>query len=684
MARRSHPGFLRLVHSDSNVARTLPELTRATPAQDSFLPSSHPSTLIFLAWGKLSLDDLMDVFELSKPKLILDMRVAPRFDLDQLTRRRFFELLRQYDCQYVDLLGRLGVDHMNDALLNPALVGSQAAQFTKGLRVPNSGPLVFIHDDDWVDDDYVSALAKSLPCGTGSSWQVYRPQRSIEVGADQRRADQGSVNAQDSSTTLPLARQAIFISHATPQDNAFVVWLASKLISAGYEVWSDVTNLSGGDGFWGDIEQVIRFRAAKVIFVQSKHVKGKSGARKEVYLAQKVGEKNRLPRFVVPMRIDATPFDETLIELIDLQAIDCRRDWLAGLQSLLALLQRDGTPRATSFRTDQFSNLVSKLGQPALTVVRFEELLVSNLLPILVPPQGITFFSCGGIQSNQMPSIAAQLPIPAFAHYTHIATTATRERFADALASIGFKNTPVGERASLSWGDFLAGQSGDLPGWKRSDGRNNAFNMLRKAWRQHLSHCGASSGLLANNRPFWFFVNQQFVDNKIRFPDFSGRTIQRQLVGYSEKRRVYWHFGAQERCIVVDDQFFFALTPHVIFSADGKTPLSSKAQLHSLRRSFCRSWWNDRWRDLLQGFVAALAGDDNQLKLDIGAQSQLVVAASFKQFSSPISLASEYPVHAPADAGTDEEIEDQWEDDFDEDDDQTLDGLDDLSPPTPQ
>lgn len=142
--------------------------------QESFLPSSQASTLIFLAWGKISFDDIMDVFELTKPKMILDMRVAPRFDLGQLTRKQFFSFLRQYDCQYVDLLGRIGVASLNDALANPHLIAVHAAQYTGESSPPHSGPLVFLHDEGTVDDEYLTLFARALPSGVGS-WQVYKP-----------------------------------------------------------------------------------------------------------------------------------------------------------------------------------------------------------------------------------------------------------------------------------------------------------------------------------------------------------------------------------------------------------------------------------------------------------------------------------------------------------------------------
>ncbi len=41
-------------------------------------------------------------------------------------------------------------------------------------------------------------------------------------------------------------RDAIFISHASPDDNAFIVWLGLRLTAVGYEVWADVLRPCGG------------------------------------------------------------------------------------------------------------------------------------------------------------------------------------------------------------------------------------------------------------------------------------------------------------------------------------------------------------------------------------------------------------------------------------------------------
>jgi hypothetical protein len=44
---------------------------------------------------------------------------------------------------------------------------------------------------------------------------------------------------------LSQSRQALFISHASPEDNAFTFWLRVKLTALGYEVFADLLHLKG-------------------------------------------------------------------------------------------------------------------------------------------------------------------------------------------------------------------------------------------------------------------------------------------------------------------------------------------------------------------------------------------------------------------------------------------------------
>ena len=76
---------------------------------------------------------------------------------------------------------------------------------------------------------------------------------------------------------MAILRNMIFLSHATPEDNEFARWLALQLANEGYAVWCDLTKLLGGEDFWKDIQEAIRTRSVRFLFVLSRSSNTKDG-----------------------------------------------------------------------------------------------------------------------------------------------------------------------------------------------------------------------------------------------------------------------------------------------------------------------------------------------------------------------------------------------------------------------
>ncbi len=100
----------------------------------------------------------------------------------------------------------------------------------------------------------------------------------------------------------PMARDTIFICHATPDDNDFVRWLGARLTGHGYKVWADMFGLKGGTPFWNTIEDALREHACKVIFVASKASVDpkRQGVRNELSVADAVRKALGDPAFIIP------------------------------------------------------------------------------------------------------------------------------------------------------------------------------------------------------------------------------------------------------------------------------------------------------------------------------------------------------------------------------------------------
>ena len=96
-------------------------------------------------------------------------------------------------------------------------------------------------------------------------------------------------------------REAIFISHAAPEDNAFIIWLGAKLAAMGYAVWADVFRLKGDDDWQRTFENTLRHRACKMLLVANPHAVDKQGVCNEIQIASEVARKIGDNAFIIPM-----------------------------------------------------------------------------------------------------------------------------------------------------------------------------------------------------------------------------------------------------------------------------------------------------------------------------------------------------------------------------------------------
>src|SRR5262245_40008535 len=140
------------------------------------------------------------------------------------------------------------------------------------------------------------------------------------------------------------AREALFISHASPEDNVFTLWLGAKLSALGYTVFADVLRLRGGDDWERILEDAIRNKAAKVLLVATPHGVKKQGVRNEITIASQTAKKIRDDSFIVPLRLASF---EPQLQVAHAQYIDFSQSWAAGLGELLALLAERNIPRGS-------------------------------------------------------------------------------------------------------------------------------------------------------------------------------------------------------------------------------------------------------------------------------------------------------------------------------------------------
>lgn len=104
-------------------------------------------------------------------------------------------------------------------------------------------------------------------------------------------------------------RTFVFLNHATPEDNAFTAWLGARLAAAGYDVWSDILMLGGGETFWNDINDSIRRRSALFIPILSPAAANpeKRGVHNEIAIAMQVQRREHRGSFILPVLLNGRP-----------------------------------------------------------------------------------------------------------------------------------------------------------------------------------------------------------------------------------------------------------------------------------------------------------------------------------------------------------------------------------------
>ena len=447
-------------------------------------------------------------------------------------------------------------------------------------------------------------------------------------------------------------RRLVFISHANPEDNEFASWLGTRLTSAGYEVWTDMLKLVGGEAMWQDIGRIIKKEAALVVVVLSRGSYQKDGVLDEIALSVATGRQLNKQQFVIPVRIDALPFSDFPEQLIRLTAVDFSHDWADGLNRLLTIFNEVRIPQSISDSGESLNAWRKYQLRKSATILPRRESAVSNWFLINSLPSHVNFSRFRASQ-NVIERTVKNFQSPV-APYMRLAAS-----FADATSlRKEASDVPIEPAYRVPLRSFLEGRAGsDLEvGWREA--RKIVTRLLNQAWEQFaqnrsLVRCDFAHGAA------WFVPLGLIEKNSAVFQDEKGKKRRRLLVGWSERRSVYWHFAVSGKVNIVGQKRMI-FRPHVVFTDNGRTPLKSTPAVIRLRKGFCRNWWNDRWRDMLRAFASFLANGESHFSLILGENSYATVAASPLTFYTPLSI-REVPPASTAERDQEEDNDDETE-----------------------
>lgn len=433
----------------------------------------------------------------------------------------------------------------------------------------------------------------------------------------------------------PTLRQALFISHATPEDNHFVRWLGAKLTAMGYEVWADVMRLHGGIDWARELESALRQRAVKMLLVCTPSGLEKQGVRNEIEIAVNLARKLGDHAFIIPLRLETY---EAPFRVAQAQYIDFKGGWARGLVELTELLADKRIPRGVPQGLDTW---LATHANGADRLLAKSEPLVSNWLEVRGQPESVHY--CEPMVGSSLERFQSRMlhRWPVVPHRAGVVAFATPDAEGSMGADLAGKAVAsIETRAFLDDGWKECGIDAHQARRMYADLGGQGFDKLCQA-RGMTGYAGA------NGRISWWGDIKTAPTAKIRF-DWNFRRGLRQIIGQSGKRGVHWHYAVNAQLRTAPLRHL-RLSARLVFTENGLDAIKDTRRAHSLRRSFAKGWRNPRWRDMLCAYLWWLADGEAELLVPVGAQSSIALVLPPMQFGCPVSVAES------ADADDDED-----------------------------
>lgn len=466
------------------------------------------------------------------------------------------------------------------------------------------------------------------------------------------------MNSQHGQIAAPLQydspeRSTIFICHATPDDNDFVRWLGSRLTGHGYKVWADLFELKGGTPFWSSIEEVLRNHICKVIFVVSRKSvdPARSGVRNELSVADTMRKLLNDPGYIIPVRIDDTPFSDLPIQVHQLNAIDFSKGWGPKLVELLETLEQANVQRSPNQLTAEFEKWRETFVRTSVAVECVPEQVLTNLSPIKSLPKTISFYT----HQHDVDAVNKALrntDIPFVPYYRLIISFAGLPALQESIRP----SFNLSARAHVPFADFLSGSIGSVTSPPKDEARNIATALLKKHVERHLEKIGLKRFVTATSTSLYFPSNL-VLNNKVPYRAASGRNTNKNVVGRSERNKVNWHLAMKVN-VVLGAMPLVRFKPYVCFSDDGQIAITDAKRTSAIRRRFCKSWWNKHWRQLQEAFCVFLADGEDVAEIELDGPETLKISGKLLELMAARSM--------PDDFNFSEEVVDPVEPDTDD------------------
>jgi hypothetical protein len=413
-----------------------------------------------------------------------------------------------------------------------------------------------------------------------------------------------------------VIRDTLFISHATPEDNEFAIWLASRLEMLGYKTWLDKNRLLGGETFWQDIQNVIKNTVAKVLLVYSKNIcyaNGdlKVGINKEIQYAESIARSKNIKDFIIPLHIDKNASYDEFIGANILTHIPFYENWASGLSQLKEKLEQSFIVKSNEAQKSSFADWYENKYISDCSIIERKECLYSSWWKISELPSEIYMYIFQNSSiAERVKEINMDIPVAVITNV--VVSFEEKLNLTDNYELGNFIIKPE-KVFCFSMNDIALGiSSNSFPAWK--DIKNHFVHLLDSIMTRLLLNKGLLPYQLSNGIAYFLPKGNGF--SKIKFVYPYTEIKKGKTIGGSYLDIGYWHYAISTRSILTP-VLGFSIKPHVIFTYDGQQIIPDEKKQHSYRRNKCKRYFNDVWRNLQLAFIQNLKDSMGSIHIKI-------------------------------------------------------------------
>lgn len=170
--KREIPSIIHLAPAKHAAPTVKPREFDEVGVQGALFPSKRSNILIFVELDQLNEPQFFSLLQELSPKIIIDVRIAPRFDIGRCNRQRAFHAFSEINAAYLEVPGLLDMHNVEKSNSGMRRLVDMARKNKMIHDDGLVGPILFFIGNLRAEARYLRLLPQLLPLPKGKQWEV--------------------------------------------------------------------------------------------------------------------------------------------------------------------------------------------------------------------------------------------------------------------------------------------------------------------------------------------------------------------------------------------------------------------------------------------------------------------------------------------------------------------------------